>query len=38
MAVAFLAEVFILPATIKLAAAFFSAERIRGDAASRHGA
>ena len=30
MAVAFLAEVFILPATIKLLPAFFSAERVRG--------
>ena len=30
MAVAFLAEVFILPATIKLLPGFFSAERVRG--------
>jgi predicted RND superfamily exporter protein len=30
MVVAFLAEVFILPATIKLLPAFFSAERVRG--------
>ena len=30
MAVAFLAEVFVLPATIKLLPVFFSAERVRG--------
>ena len=30
MAVAFLAEVFILPATIKLLPGLFSAERVRG--------
>jgi predicted RND superfamily exporter protein len=35
MVVAFLAEVFILPATIKLLPSFYSAERLRGAKASR---
>jgi predicted RND superfamily exporter protein len=38
MAVAFLAEVFILPATIKLLPGFFSAERVRGIPVSEHAA
>jgi predicted RND superfamily exporter protein len=36
MAVAFLAEIFILPATIKLLPAFFSAERLRAVPVARH--
>ena len=34
MAVAFLAEVFIVPATIKLLPMFFAAERVRGTAST----